>query len=106
MRDQVAMHEKNYENQTSKGTAAHISHIDLTQKQNLSQKQLMNEKRSLEKQLHDKNKEIEALNLRIEKQTAYHQREVKKLEEDLNSLKDLHQDWVERVQKENEDWNQ
>ena len=47
MRDQVAMHEKHYENQTSKGTAVHISHNDLVQKQTNTHKELMNEKRNL-----------------------------------------------------------
>ena len=67
MRDQITMHEKNYENQTSKGTALNISHIDISQKQALTHKDLMNEKRMLEKHIQNKNKEIEALNLKVQK---------------------------------------
>jgi hypothetical protein len=47
MRDLIALHEKSYENQTSKGTAAHISHNDVLQKQNQNQKSMVNEKRTL-----------------------------------------------------------
>ena len=51
MRDQITMHEKNYENQTSKGTALNISQNDFAQKQTNTHKSLMNEKRTLEKQI-------------------------------------------------------
>ena len=47
MRDQITMHEKNYENQTSKASLTHISHNNLVQKQNISVKDIMNEKRNL-----------------------------------------------------------
>jgi len=40
----------------------------------------MNEKRNLEKQIMNKNKEIETLNLRIQKLEGFHKREVEKLE--------------------------
>ena len=105
MRDQVAMHEKNYENQTSKGTAIHISHNDLVQKQTMTHKELMNEKRSLEKQLANKNKEIEALNLKIQKMEGFQKRETQKLEEEIVKLKNAHQDWIDKQTEENEDWN-
>jgi hypothetical protein len=38
MRDQMAMCEKNYDNQTSKASLTHISHNQHLQKQNLNQK--------------------------------------------------------------------
>lgn len=38
MRDQVALHEKNYENQTSKASLTHISHNQQIQQRNLNQK--------------------------------------------------------------------
>lgn len=52
----IAMHEKQVENLTSRASATHISHNDLYQKQNLNRKELMNEKRNLEKQIINKNK--------------------------------------------------
>lgn len=38
MRDQVSLHEKNYENQTSKASLTHISHNQQIQQRNLNQK--------------------------------------------------------------------
>jgi hypothetical protein len=56
MRDQMAMCEKNYDNQTSKASLTHISHNQHLQKQNITQKELVNEKRNLEKHIENKNK--------------------------------------------------
>jgi hypothetical protein len=42
MRDQVALHEKNYESQASKASLTHISHTHQVQKQFQSHKELMN----------------------------------------------------------------
>lgn len=56
MRDQVALHEKNYESQTSKASLTHISHNQQLQQRNLNMKELINEKRNLEKQIENKNK--------------------------------------------------
>lgn len=84
MRDQVAMHEKNYEGQASKASLTHISHNQQVQKQVLSHKELMNEKRNLEKQIDNKNKEIDALNLRINKMEGFNKREVSKLEDEID----------------------
>ena len=56
MRDQIAMHEKHYENQTSKASLTHISHNNQFQQQTLNAKEIMNEKRNLEKQIMNKNK--------------------------------------------------
>lgn len=80
MRDQITLYEKHYENQTSKASMTHIAHNNQVQKQNLSAKELMNEKRILEKQIENKNKEIETLNLRIQKLEGFQKREVDKLE--------------------------
>ena len=96
MRDQITMHEKNYENQTSKGTALNISQNDFAQKQTNTHKSLMNEKRTLEKQIQNKNKEIEALNLKVQKLEGYHKKEIQKLEEDIVKLKNSHLDWVDQ----------
>jgi uncharacterized protein HemX len=79
MRDQVALHEKNYENQTSKASLTHISHNQQVQKQTLNFKEIINEKRNLEKQIENKNKEIDALNLKVQKMEGFHKREVSKL---------------------------
>ena len=43
------------------------------------------EKRALESQIANKNREIEALNLRIEKMLGFHKREVSKLEEQIQN---------------------
>ena len=96
MRDQITMHEKNYENQTSKGTALNISQNDFAQKQTNTHKSLMNEKRTLEKQIQNKNKEIEALNLKVQKLEGYHKKEIQKLEEDIVKLKNSHLDWIDK----------
>lgn len=56
MRDQVALHEKNYESQTSKVSLTHISHNQQLQQRTLNTKELINEKRNLEKQIENKNK--------------------------------------------------
>lgn len=45
----------------------HIEHNTKFQNSNQTQKQLVLEKRNLEKQIENKNKEIETLNLRIQK---------------------------------------
>ena len=65
----------------------------------------MNEKRSLEKQIENKNKEIEALNLKIQKMEGFQKREVQKLEDEIVKLKNAHQDWVDKQTEESEDWN-
>lgn len=105
MRDQVALHEKNYENQTSKVSLSHISHNQQLQQRNLNQKELINEKRNLEKQIENKNKEIDSLNLKVQKMEGFHKREIGKLEAEVDELKKLHQDWVNKQTAENEEWN-
>ncbi len=105
MRDQIALHEKNYENQTSKASLTHISHNNQIQQRNVNQKELMLEKRNLEKQIENKNKEIEALNLKVQKLEGFHKREISKLEAENDELKKIHQDWVNRQNTENEEWN-
>lgn len=65
MRDQISLYEKNLENQTSKASLTHISHNNQIQKRNVSEKEAMLEKRYLEKQIENKNKEIETLNLKV-----------------------------------------
>lgn len=81
MRDQVAMTDKHHENMTSKASLTHISHNKTVQQHTLDFKTIMEEKRNLEKQIDNKNKEIEALNLRIEKMLGLQAREVRQLED-------------------------
>lgn len=95
MRDQIALHEKNYENQTSKASLTHISHNQQIQQRNFNQKQLIEEKRMLEKQIENKNKEIEALNLKVQKMEGFHKREIQKLQKEIDSLKIVHQSWLD-----------
>lgn len=99
MRDQIAMHEKNYENQTSKASLTHISHNNIMQQKNVNTKELMAEKRNLEKQIENKNKEIETLNLRLQKVEGFHKNEVAKLEKEISDLKNNHQDWLDKQAK-------
>lgn len=106
MRDQIALHEKNYENQTSKASLTHISHNQQLQQRNVNFKELINEKRNLEKQIENKNKEIEALNLKVQKMEGFHKREISKLEAEVDELKKIHQDWLNKQAAENEAWNQ
>ena len=106
MRDTVAMHEKHGENLTSKASLTHISHGKTIQQHTIDVKSIMAEKRSLEKQIENKNKEIESLNLKVQKMEGFHSREVKQLEAEVNKLKEQHQEWVDRQARENEDWNE
>ena len=56
MKDQVSMTEKHHENLTSKTSLTHISHNKQVQQHTLDVKSIMAEKRSLEKQIENKNK--------------------------------------------------
>ena len=66
----------------------------------------MNEKRSLESQIDNKNKEIESLNLKIQKMEGFQRREVNQLEQEISKLKEQHQEWIDRQTQENNDWSQ
>lgn len=66
---------------------------------------MVNEKRNLEKQIENKNKEIEALNLKVQKMEGFNKREVSKLEAEIEELKKSHQDWLNRQTTESEEWN-
>ena len=81
MRDLMAMTDKHHENMGSKASLTHISHSKTIQQHTLDVKSIMAEKRSLESHIENKTKEIEALNLRIEKMQGLQEREVRKLEE-------------------------
>lgn len=67
-------------------------------------KQLMTEKRNLENTIANKNKEIETLNLKVTQMMGLHKRDIDKLEEDLAHANREHNKWLERQQKENEEW--
>lgn len=54
----IAQREKEIEGHTSKASLTHISHNQLLQTRNLDMKQVMAEKRHLETQILNKNKEI------------------------------------------------
>lgn len=79
LQDLLMLHEKSIESQTSKISMTQIEHTQTLQAKAIDMKQMMAEKRSLESQIANKNKEIEALNLRIEKMMGFHKREVSKL---------------------------
>lgn len=59
------LHEKQVESQTSKISMTQIEHAATLQTKAVDTKKMMAEKRTLETQIQNKNKEIEALNLRI-----------------------------------------
>ena len=59
------LHEKQVENQTSKISMTQIQHVATLQTKAVDTKKMRAEKRTLETQIQNKNKEIEALNLRI-----------------------------------------
>ena len=59
------LHEKQVENQTSKISMTQIEHIQTIQTKAVDAKKMMAEKRQLETQIINKNREIESLNLRI-----------------------------------------
>jgi hypothetical protein len=71
-----------------------IEHTQTLQIKAFDTKKMIAEKRELEVQINNKNREIEALNLRIEKMVGFHRREVSKLEEEINNVKQDHQRWL------------
>ncbi len=58
----------------------------------------------MEKQIDNKNKEIEALNLKVQKMEGFHKREVGKLEDEIAELKNKHQTWLDTQTRESEEW--
>lgn len=79
MKNVISHREKEIEGCTSKASLTHISHNQQLQTRNLDMKQIMNEKRSLEGQIQNKNKEIEALNLKVQQMQGLHKRDIEKL---------------------------
>lgn len=59
----------------------------------------------MEKQIENKNKEIEALNLKVQKMQGLHEREIGKMKAEYDELYGKHQDWLNIQTKENEEWN-
>lgn len=56
----------------------------------------------MEKQIENKNKEIEALNLKVQKMQGLHEREIGKMKAEYDELYAKHQDWLNIQTKENE----
>ena len=106
LKNVVAQREKEIEGHTSKASLTHISHNQLLQTRNLDMKQIMAEKRTLEGHLAAKNKEIEALNLKVQQMLGLHRRDIDKLEEEIDRLKEEHKSWLARQEKETVDWHQ
>lgn len=100
----ISHREKEIEGHTSKASLTHIEHNQLLQTRNINMKQLMTEKRNLENTIANKNKEIETLNLKVTQMMGLHKRDIDKLEEDLAHANREHNKWLERQQKENEEW--
>jgi hypothetical protein len=106
LKNVVAQREKEIEGHTSKASLTHISHNQLLQSRNLDMKQIMAEKRTLEGQIQSKNKEIEALNLKVQQMLALHKHDNDKLEEEVDRLKNEHNAWLARQEKETADWHE
>lgn len=106
LKNVVAQREKEIEGHTSKASLTHISHNQLLQTRNLDMKQIMAEKRTLEGHIAAKNKEIEALNLKVQQMLGLHKRDIERLEADIDHLKEEHSAWLTRQQKETNDWHQ
>lgn len=68
-------------------------------------KQLMEEKRNLQKTIERKSKEIEELNLKVQQMQGFHKRAIDKLDSELDDVKAEHSKWLERQQKETEEWH-
>lgn len=97
--------EKQVEDRTSKMSLTFIEHNDKMQKEHHTKKELVNEIRTLEKQIVSKNNEIEALNLKCKKNEGFANHQIKKLEDQIIKLQDEHQRWIDQQDKENQDWN-
>ena len=69
-------------------------------------KQVMAEKRHLETQILNKNKEIESLNLKVQQMLGLHKRDIDKLEQEVQKLKEEHNAWLVRQEKETNDWHE
>jgi predicted nucleic acid-binding Zn-ribbon protein len=106
LKNVVAQREKEIEGHTSKASLTHISHNQLLQTRNLDMKQIMAEKRTLEGHLAAKNREIEALNLKVQQMLGLHKRDIDKLEEEIDRVKEEHKSWLARQEKETADWHQ
>lgn len=65
----------------------------------------MEERRNLENTIARKNKEIEALNMKVQQMQGFHKRAIDKLDSELDDIKNEHNKWLERQQKETEEWH-
>ena len=59
----------------------------------------MEERRNLENTIVRKNKEIEALNLKVQQMQGFHKRAIDKLDSQLEDVKAEHSKWLERQQR-------
>lgn len=84
LNDLLLLAEKNYDNVKSQTSIRDIEHGSKLKRHNTSINNIMLEKRNLENQIKNKNKEIEELNLRIEKMNGYHKRDLEQLQNRLN----------------------
>lgn len=95
----IGQREKEVEAHASKASLTHISHTQLLQNRSINMKQLMEEKRNLEKTISRKSKEIEDLNLKVQQMQGFHKRAIDKLDSELDDVKAEHTKWLERQQK-------
>ena len=80
LEDLILMAEKKFENAHSQTSIRDIEHTSKIKRQNTNIQTIFTEKRSLESQIANKSKEIEALNLRIQKMQGYHEKQLADLE--------------------------
>lgn len=105
LKNVVAQREKEIEGHTSKASLTHISHNQLLQTRNIDMKQIMAEKRTLEGHIASKNREIEALNLKVQQMLGLHKHDIDKLEQEVDRLKEEHAGWLARQEKETAEWH-
>lgn len=95
LHDLLVLAGKNFENAKSQTSIRDIEHNSKLKRQNTSIQGIVTEKRSLENQIKNKNKEIEELNLRIQKMDGYHKRDLEQLQARLAEEQGRYKKWLD-----------
>ena len=95
LHDLLVLAEKNYDNVKSQTSVRDIEHNSKLKRQNTSIQSIVTEKRTLENQIKNKNKEIEELNLRIQKMEGYHKRDIEQLQARLAEEQSRYKKWLD-----------
>ncbi len=95
LNDLIMLHEKNYDNARSQTSIRDIEHGSKLKRHNTSVGLMINEKRNLENQIKNKNKQIEELNLRIQKMELYHKKDIDALNARLAEEQARYKKWLD-----------